>query len=65
MFTKRGSRADYVLGGIRVLTFMGVPQPKSLHRFQPNFQDMFILRGSKADKVLGGIQLPLFPWQHF
>ena len=33
--------------------FVGVPQPKPLHRFSPNFQDMFVPRGSRADYVLG------------
>ena len=52
MFTPRGSRAVQVLWGIRqllpwqrfeyfrVLMFVGVPQPKPMHGFSPNFQDM-------------------------
>ena len=28
---------------------MGVPQPKPLHGFSPNFQGMFTPRGSRAD----------------
>ena len=32
-----------------VLKFVGVPQPKPLHEFSPNFQDMFTPRGSRAD----------------
>ena len=38
----------------RVFKFVGVPQPKPLHGFSPNFQDMFTPRGSRADYVLGG-----------
>ena len=39
-----------------VIKFVGVSQPKPLHRFLPNFQDVFTPRGSsKADYVLGGI----------
>ena len=49
----------------RVLKFAGVPQPKPLHGFSPNFQDVFTPRGSRADYVLRGIQLSLLPWQHF
>ena len=62
MLTLRGSRADYVLVGIQipllpwqhfkdfwVLNFVGVPQPKPLHGFSPNFQDVFTARGSRAD----------------
>ena len=49
----------------RVLKFVGVPQPKPLYGFSPNFQDMFSPRGSTADLVLVGIRLPLLPWQHF
>ena len=69
MFTLRGSRAEKVLVGIRlpllpwqhfkdfrVLKIVGVPQPKFLHRFSPNVQDMFIPRASRADKVLEGIR---------
>ena len=44
---------------------MGVPQPKPLHGFLPNFQDMFTPRGSAADLVLVGIWLSLLPGQHF
>ena len=44
---------------------MGVPQPKSLRVFSPNFQDMFTPRGSTADLVLVGTRVPLLPWQHF
>ena len=78
MFTLRGSRADKVLVGIclpllpwqhfkdfRVLKFVGVPQPKPLHGFSPNFQDMFTPRGSTADLVLVGIRLRLVPGLHF
>ena len=31
------------------IKFVGVPQPKPMHRFSPNFWDMFTPRGSKAD----------------
>ena len=78
MFTRRGSRADKVLGGIwqqllpwqhfedfGVLKFVSVPQPKPMHVFLPNFQDMFTQRGSIFDKVLGGIRQQLLPWQCF
>ena len=33
-------------GGIKLV---GVPQPKPMHRFSPNFQDIFTPRGSRAD----------------
>ena len=33
-------------GGIKPV---GVPQPKPLHGFSPNFQGMFTPRGSRAD----------------
>ena len=32
-----------------VLKFVGVPQPKPLHGFSPNFQDMFAPSGSRVD----------------
>ena len=32
-----------------VIKLVGVPQPKPLHGFSPNFQGMFIPRGSRAD----------------
>ena len=32
---------------------MGVPQPKPLHGFSPNFQGMLTPRGFRADYVLG------------
>ena len=44
---------------------MGLPQPKPMHRFLPNFQGMFTPRGSRADKVLMDIWQQLLPWQHF
>ena len=31
------------------MNFVGVPQPKPLHGFLPNFQGMFTSRGSRAD----------------
>ena len=31
-----------------VLNVCGVPQPKPLHRFSPNFQDMFVPSRSRA-----------------
>ena len=62
MFTPRGYRADQVLGGMWqqllpwqqfqdfwVLNYVGVPQPKPVHRFSPNSQDLFPLRGSRAE----------------
>ena len=42
---------------------MGVPQPKPMHRFSPNFQGMLTETESRADKVLGVWQ-QLLPWQH-
>ena len=56
----RGSRADkvfrvsgdnYYHGNTEyfwVLMFVGVPQPKPMHGFSPNFQGMFTPRGSRA-----------------
>ena len=38
-----------------VLNFVGCPQPKSMHRFSPNFWDIFTPIGSRAYLVLGGI----------
>ena len=32
-----------------VLTFVGVPQPKLMHGFSPNFQDMLTKTGSTAE----------------
>ena len=45
---------------MRVITvagvkFVGVPQPKPMHGFLPNFQDMLTPVGSRADQVFGGI----------
>ena len=37
------------------IKLVGVPQPKHLHRFSPNFQGMFTPRGSRTDKLLRGI----------
>ena len=37
------------------IKLVGVPQPKPMHGFPPNFQGMFTPRGSRADYVLGGI----------
>ena len=34
---------------LAVIKFVGVPQPKRIHRFSPNFQGMFTPRGSRAD----------------
>ena len=60
MLTPRGSGADWVLGvscnncchgnilDLRMLKFVGVLQPKPLHGFLPNFQDMFTPKGSRA-----------------
>ena len=31
------------------IKLVGVPQPKLVHRFSPNFQGMFTVRGSRAD----------------
>ena len=77
LFTPRASRADKVWGvsgnncchgnilifsGLKVV---GVPQPKPLQGYSPNFQDIFTPRGSTADLVLVGIRVPLLPWQHF
>ena len=31
------------------IKLVGVPQPKPLHGFSPNFQGMFIPRGSRVD----------------
>ena len=59
--TPRGSRGGKVLGvsdnnccrgntlNFWILKFVGVPQPKLMHRFSPNFQDMLTKRGSRAD----------------
>ena len=33
------------------LKVCGVPKPKPMHRFSPNFQGMFTPRGSRADLV--------------
>ena len=33
-----------------VLTFVGVPQPKPVHGFSPNFQDMLTETGSELSK---------------
>ena len=46
------------------LKVVGVPQPKPLYGFSPNFQDVFTPRVSRAE-VFGGIQRQLLPWQHF
>ena len=35
------------------LMFVGVPQPKLLHRFSANFPDIFTPRKSRADYILG------------
>ena len=37
----------------RVLNFVSVEEPRSMHGFSPNFQDMFTLRESTAYLVLG------------
>ena len=51
-------------GGFSGLKLVGVPQPKHMHGFSQNFQDMFNPRGSRADYVLGVTwQLLLLPWQ--
>ena len=34
---------------VAVLKILGITQPKCIHRFSPNFQDIFIPRGSRAD----------------
>ena len=39
-------RVVAVVAGIKLV---GVPQPKPLYEFLPNFQDMFTPRGSRAD----------------
>ena len=62
MLTQGGSRADYILGVsgnncchgntlniFGVLTLVGVPQPKPMHGFSPNFKDMLIETGSIAE----------------
>ena len=62
MITPRVSTVDYILVGIWqqllpwqhfeyfwVLTFVGVPQPKPMHGFSPNFQDMLTKTGSRAE----------------
>ena len=36
------------------IKLVGVPQPKPLHRFSPDFQGMFTSRGSRADFFGGG-----------
>ena len=33
--------------------FVDIPQPKPMHRFSPNFQDMLTETGPRADEVLG------------
>ena len=38
-----------------VLKIVGVPQPKPIHGFSPNFHNILTERGSSADLVLGGI----------
>ena len=43
------------------IKFVGVPQPKPLHGFSPNFQGMFTPRGSRADLAF---RQQLLPWQH-
>ena len=35
------------------IKLVGVPQPKPMNGFSPNFQDMFTPRGSRAESVLG------------
>ena len=35
------------------IKLVDVPQPKSIHRFSPNFQSMFTIRGPTVDYVLG------------
>ena len=47
---------------ILVLNFVGVRNPKPMHGFSSNFQDMFYPRGFKVTYVLGII---LLPWQCF
>ena len=32
-----------------VLNFLDIPQPKQMHEFSPNFQDVLTERGSRAD----------------
>ena len=48
-----------------VLTFVGIPQPKPMHGFSPNFQDMLTETGSTAEFVLEGIRQHLLPCQCF
>ena len=43
---------------------MGVPRPKLIHGFSPNFEDMLTETGSTAEWVLDGIG-HLLPWEHF
>ena len=35
------------------IQLLGVPQPKPMHEFSPNFQGMFSPIGSRVDYVLG------------
>ena len=62
MFNRRGKELISFLGYLAatlamatrfqyfwVLTFVGVPQTKLIHRFSPNFQDMLTLTGSTVD----------------
>ena len=44
---------------------MGVPQPKPVHGFLPNFQDMITPTGSRADDLVKGMWPQLLPLQHF
>ena len=61
-FNPTGSRADYVSGDIWqqllpsqhfeyfwVLKFVGIPQPKPMHCYSPNFQEILTERGFTAD----------------
>ena len=38
--------AAVTVAGIKLV---GVPQPKPIHEFLPNFQNLFIPRGSRSD----------------
>ena len=41
------------LVAVSSIKFVGVPQPKPMHGFSPNFQAMFNQRESRADSVYG------------
>ena len=44
------------------LIFVGVPQPKPMHGFLADLQNLFTQTGSRADLVLEGNLQQLLPW---